>query len=136
MKIPACGSAGGLLQDINDDMGIAIGDSALKLAEPLFIVFGTPVVAAALEFVDADGFWDFCNRIKWTISKIDWSMDGVMQFCRVLSKKERSCVRARRKHRALVSCAWEGGFRKILVEGGAAYLAAESTLMGKMVVLL
>ena len=59
VEIPVYGSAGDLLQDVNDGVDIAVGDAALKFAEPPFMVFGTPDAAVSFEFVNADGFREF-----------------------------------------------------------------------------
>ena len=59
VEIPVYGSAGDLLQDVNDGVGIAVGDATLKFAEPPFMVFRTPDAAVSFEFIDADGFQEF-----------------------------------------------------------------------------
>ena len=59
VEIPVYGSVGDLLQDVNDSVGITVGDAALKFAEPPFMVSGTPDAAVFFEFVDADGFREF-----------------------------------------------------------------------------
>ena len=59
VEIPVYGSAGDLLEDVNDGVGITVGDAALIFAEPPFMVFGTPDAAVSFEFVDADGFREF-----------------------------------------------------------------------------
>ena len=59
VEISVYGSAGDLLQDVNDGVGITVGDAALIFAEPPFMVSGTPDAAVSFEFVDADGFREF-----------------------------------------------------------------------------
>ena len=59
MEIPVYGSAGDLRQDVNDGVGIAVGDAALVFAEPQFMVSGTPDTAVSFEFIDAYGFREF-----------------------------------------------------------------------------
>ena len=59
VEIPVYGSAGDLLKDVNDGVGIAVGDAALKFTEPPFMVSGTPDTAVSFEFIDADGFREF-----------------------------------------------------------------------------
>ena len=64
MEIPVYGSAGDLLQDVNDGVGITVGDAALIFAEPPFMVSGTPDAAVSFEFVDADGFREFPGQTE------------------------------------------------------------------------
>ena len=59
MEILVYGSAGDLLQDVNDGVGITVGDAALIFGKPPFMVSGTPDAAVSFEFIDADGFWEF-----------------------------------------------------------------------------
>ena len=97
VEIPVYGRAGVLFQDINDGVDIAVGDATLIFAEPPFMVFGTPDTAVSFEFIDVDGFREFPRgRPKRTVSKTDWTMDGVTQFCRAIAEKERGSVRSRR----------------------------------------
>ena len=59
VEIPVYGSAGDLLQDVNDGVGITVGDAALIFGEPPFMVSGTPDAAVSFEFIDAYGFREF-----------------------------------------------------------------------------
>ena len=47
VEILVYGSAGDLLQDVNDGVDIAVGDAALIFVEPTFMVFGTPDIASS-----------------------------------------------------------------------------------------
>lgn len=88
MEIPVDRCAGGLLQDIDDGMGISIEANALELAEPPLMVSGTPDVAVSFNSSMQMVSGSFCGRPKRTVSKTDWTMYGVTQFCRAISEKE------------------------------------------------
>lgn len=64
MEIPVYGRAGNLLQDIDDGMGIAIGDATLIYAEPPLMVSGTPDAVVSFESINAEGFREFSAQAR------------------------------------------------------------------------
>lgn len=127
MEIPVYGRAGDLLQDIDDGMGIAIGDAALIFAEPPFMVFGTPDTAVSFEFIDADGFREFpwqtkAHRLK---DRLD---DGWRNAVLPGNRREGEGFREIQKDGIVEGlCHMQGGMNPVgvLVEGGAACFAEE-----------
>ena len=57
-------AAGGLIQNIDHCVGIAVGDAAVIFAEAPFVGFGAPDAAVSLEFIDTDGFRKFFRKTE------------------------------------------------------------------------
>ena len=131
VEIPVYGSAGDLLQDVNDGVGIAIGDAALIFAEPPFMVSGTPDAAVSFEFVDADGFREFPGQTEVHRLK-DRLDDGWRNAVLPGNRGERERFREIQKDGIVEGlCHMQGGMNPVgvLVEGGAACFAEESAFV-------
>lgn len=131
VEIPVYGSAGDLLQDVNDGVGITVGDAALIFAEPPFMVFGTPDAAVSFEFIDADGFREFpwqteMHRLK---DRLD---DGWRNAVLPGNRRERERFREIQKDGIVEGlCHMQRGMNPVgvLVESGAACFAVESAFV-------
>ena len=127
VEIPVYGSAGDLLQDVNDGVGITVGDAALIFAEPPFMVFGTPDAAVSFEFIDADGFREFpwqteMHRLK---DRLD---DGWRNAVLPGNRRERERFREIQKDGIVEGlCHMQRGMNPVgvLVESGVACFAEE-----------
>ncbi len=127
VEIPVYGSAGDLLQDVNDGVDIAIGDAALKFAEPPSMVFGTPDAAVSFEFIDADGFREFPGQAEVHCLK-DRLDDGWCNAVLPGNRREREGFREIQKNGIVEGlCHMQGGMNPagVLVESGAACFAVE-----------
>lgn len=64
MEISIYSNAGDLVQDIDDDVCIAVRNTAVELIEIPSVIPGAPEAGAALEFIDADGLGKFSRQVE------------------------------------------------------------------------
>lgn len=127
VEIPVYGSVGDLLQDVNDGVGITVGDAALIFGKPPFMVSGTSDAAVSFEFIDADGFREFPGQAEVHCLK-DRLDDGWCNAVLPGNRREREWFREIQKDGIVEGlCHMQGGMNPagILIEGGAACFAVE-----------
>ena len=115
VEIPVYGSAGDLLEDVNDGVDIAVGDASLIFGEPPSMVFGTPDAAVSFEFIDADGFREFPGQAEVHCLK-DRRDDGWCNAVLPGNRREREGFREIQKNGIVEGlCHMQGGMNPVRI---------------------
>ena len=88
--------AGELVQDIDDGMGVTIGQGTVIFVAIPAVMFRTPYTVVSLEFVNTDGLREFGWPAE--MDGLKDRLDGALGtwFLLATSEKARGCIRSRR----------------------------------------
>lgn len=83
MKVLVQIDAGDLFQDIDDGMGVAVGDAAVVFIAIPPVRLGAPYTAVSLEFINTDVLGEFCwpSEVDGLRDRLDSALGDMVPPC-------------------------------------------------------